>query len=163
MKKHFEYEIILNCILIEKEVRRCFLVWCKKPWKLGSFINRKFPNLILTDYSEFAKKKKLNSSDVFLVSKRELNKNEYDTDEKLGELLGYLSANEFNKINKKEFLYNYGLKAIIGNLEINLFGELSQNKLNYGPIRNKIHNALKEMVDDIVLVERKFIYPANVE
>ncbi len=159
MKKNLQYEIILNCILIEKEVRECYLVWCKKQWKLGSFINKNFPNLVLTEFSEFLKKKNLNSCDAYLVSKRNLDKTEYDTDEKLGKLLGYLSADNFNKINKKESLYNYGLKAIISNSEINLFGELSQNKLNYNPLRDKIYDILKDKVDDIKIIERKFVYP----
>jgi hypothetical protein len=158
MRKHLEYEIILNCLLIEKEIRQCFLFWCKKTLKLNNFIKKRFPNLIITDFSEFAKKNNLNSSDVLLISKRYLDKSEYNTDEKLGKLLGYLSADNFNNINKNEPLYNYGLKAIIDKSEINLFGELSQNKLNYEPLRNKTYDALKDIVEDIIIIERNFVY-----
>ena len=158
MKKQLEYEIILNCILIDKEVRDCFLIWSKKTNNIGNFIKNNFPNLIQTNFQEFAKIKNLYSSDVFLVSKRKLDYSEYDTDEKLGKLLGYLSYDNFNKINKNETVYNYYIRVFINKYEINLFGELSQNKLNYEPIKNKVINALKDLVDDVKIIERNFLF-----
>ena len=72
MKKELEYEIYLNCILIQKNIRDCFLIWSKKTNNIRDFIKNKFPNLILTDFYEFAINKNLNSSDVLLISKRKL-------------------------------------------------------------------------------------------
>jgi hypothetical protein len=158
MRKNLENEIFLNCILIENNVRECFLIWCKKTLNMPNFIKNNFPKLILTSYNEFSDKNNLKSCDVLLISKRVLNKYEYDTDEKLGKLLGYLSADSFNKIDKTKNLYNYYIKAVINQSEINLFGEISQNKLNYQPIKEKVYNVLKDHVDDIKIIERNFVY-----
>jgi hypothetical protein len=51
MKKRLEYEVLLNCILIEENVRECFLFWCKKTYNIRKYINNLFPNLILNNYT----------------------------------------------------------------------------------------------------------------
>ena len=39
MKKYIKYLVRLNCILIEEDVRECFLFWCKKTLKVIEYIN----------------------------------------------------------------------------------------------------------------------------
>ena len=143
MKKRLEYEVLLNCILIEENVRECFLFWCKKKYNIKKYINNLFPTLILNDYAGSNKLLQLNSSDVLLISKRIINTSEYDTEAKLGKLLGYLSADDYNKLDRTKLVYDYVLVANINNMETNLFNELSQNKLYYEEIRNKIEEAFK--------------------
>jgi hypothetical protein len=143
MKKRLEYEVLLNCILIEENVRECFLFWCKKTYNIRKYINNLFPNLILNDYVGSNKLLQLNSSDVLLISKRIIYPSEYDTDTKLGKLLGYLSADDYNKLDRTKLVYDYVLVANINNIETNLFNELSQNKLYYEEFRNKIEEAFK--------------------
>ena len=143
MKKRLEYEVLLNCILIEENVRDCFLFWCKKTYNIRNYINNLFPYLILNNYVGSNKLLQLNSSDVILISKRIINSYEYDTEAKLGKLLGYLSADDYNKLDRSKQLYDYVLVANINNMEIHLFNELSQNKLYYEEIRYKIEQAFK--------------------
>jgi hypothetical protein len=50
MRKRLEYELLLNCILVEENVRNCFFIWCKKTLKICEYINKLFPNLILNKY-----------------------------------------------------------------------------------------------------------------
>jgi len=165
MKKRLEYEVLLNCILIEENVRDCFLFWCKKTYKIRNYINNLFPHLILNNYVGSNKLLQLNSSDVLLISKRIINPYEYDTEAKLGKLLGYLSADDYNKLDRSKQLYDYVLVANINNMEIHLFNELSQNKLYYEEIRNKIEQAFKKNklsanVNNIKIKER-FILLSN--
>jgi hypothetical protein len=144
MKKRLEYEVLLNCILIEENVRECFLFWCKKTYHIRKYINNLFPNLILNNYTGSNKLLQINSSDVLLISKRIIYPFEYDTDTKLGRILGYLSADDYNKLDRTKLVYDYVLVANINNIETNLFNELSQNKLYYEEIRNKIEEAFKK-------------------
>jgi len=143
MRKQLEYEVVLNCILIEEDVRECFLFWCKKTLKICEYINNLFPNLILNKYKGSNKLLQLDSSDVLLISKKIISPEEYNTDAKLGKLLGYLSADDFIKLDKTKVYYNYILVANINNMDIYLFNELSQNKLNYDEIRQKVERAFR--------------------
>lgn len=140
MKKKLEYEVLLNCILIDENVRECFLFWCKKTHKISQYIHKLFPNLCINKF-ESNNKFQFETSDVLLISKRIINPGEYNTDEKLGKLLGYLSANNYIKLDRNLTMYNYVVIAIINDIEIHLFDELSQNKLYYEEIRQKIENA----------------------
>lgn len=144
MKKRLEYEVLLNCILIEENVRECFLFWCKKTYNIKNYINNLFPHLILNNYAGSNKLLQLNSSDVLLISKKIINSYEYDTESKLGKLLGYLSADDYNKLDRTKLVYDYILLANINNMEIHLFNELSQNKLYYEEIRKKIEQAFRK-------------------
>jgi hypothetical protein len=158
MKKRLEYEILLNCILVEENVRNCFFIWCKKTFKICEYINKLFPNLILNKYEGSNKLLQLEKSDVLLISKNVIRPNEYDTDAKLGKLLGYLSAEEYFKLDRTINFYNYILVAKINNIEVYLYNELSQNKLDYSNIKNKVekilkNNKLKIVIDDIYVKE----------
>jgi hypothetical protein len=158
MRKRLEYEILLNCILVEENVRNCFFIWCKKTFKICEYINKLFPNLILNKYEGSNKLLQLEKSDVLLISKNVIRPNEYDTDAKLGKLLGYLSAEEYFKLDRTINFYNYILVAKINNIEVYLYNELSQNKLDYNNIKNKVNvvlkrNKLKIVIDDIYVKE----------
>lgn len=162
MKKNLEYEVFLNCILIEEDVRECFLFWCKKSYKVKDYINKIFPNLIINECLKFAEEKKLENNDVVLVSKRIVNIDEYDTPKKLGKLLGYLGANEFEDLNRDLIVYDYIFNVIIGNKKIYLFNEMCQNKICHKEIYNKIDQAFKKnklgnIVNKVILVERMVI------
>jgi hypothetical protein len=143
MRKRLEYEILLNCILVEENVRNCFFIWCKKTFKICEYINKLFPNLILNKYEGSNKLLQLEKSDVLLISKNVIRPNDYDTDAKLGKLLGYLSAEEYFKLDRTINFYNYILVAKINNIEVYLYNELSQNKLDYNNIKNKVDIVLK--------------------
>jgi hypothetical protein len=158
MRKRLEYEILLNCILIEEDIRKCFLFWCKKTLKVGDYIKRLFPNLILNKYLGQNKLLQLESSDVLLISKNIIQPEEYDNDAKLGNLLGYLSANNYSKLDRTIDFYNYVLVAKINNIEVYLYNELSQNKLDYQDIKNKVEiafkrNKLGNNVDEVMIKE----------
>ena len=152
MRDRLKYEVLLNCILIQEDVRPCFFFWCKKTLKITNFINKFFPNLILNKYEGSNKLLQLESSDVLLISKRIIQREEYDTDAKLGKLLGYKSADNFVNLDKNKTYYNY---VMVAN-EINLFNELSQNKLYYEDIRNKVELAFRRNNIDynVKVVER---------
>ena len=153
MKKRLEYEVLLNCILIEENIRKCFFFWCKKTFKICDYINKFFPNLILNRYKGSNKLLQLESSDVLLISKKIIEPEEYDTDAKLGKLLGYKSAENFSKLDRTINFYNYILVVKINNIEVYLFNELSQNKLNYNDIKENIENALNRNRLDIEISE----------
>ena len=158
MRERLEYEILLNCILVEENVRNCFFIWCKKTFKICEYINKLFPNLILNKYEGSNKLLQLEKSDVLLISKNIIRPNEYDTDAKLGRLLGYLSADEYSKLDRTINFYNYILVAKINNIEVYLYNELSQNKLEYSDIKNKVENVLKNnkfklVIDEIYVKE----------
>lgn len=155
MKEKLKYEVYLNCILIEEDVRECFFFWCKKTYKISEYINKLFPNLILNKYEGSNKLLQLKTSDVLLISKRIIEKNEYDTDAKLGKLLGYKSADNFADLDRTKTYYNYVIVA----KDINLFNELSQNKLYYEDIRNKIELAFrKNNIDYHVKIKERIIF-----
>jgi len=162
MKQDLEYEVFLNCILIEEGVRECFLFWCKKSYKVKDYINKIFPNLIINECLKFAEDKQLLNNDVVLVSKRIVNIDEYDTPKKLGKLLGYLGADEFENLDRDLIVYDYVFNVIIGNKKIYLFNEMCQNKICHKEIYNKINQAFKKnklgnIVDKVILVERMVI------
>jgi len=158
MRKRLEYEILLNCMLVEENVRNCFFIWCKKTFKICEYINKLFPNLVLNKYEGSNKLLQLESSDVLLISKNIIRPNDYDTDAKLGKLLGYLSADEYSKLDRTIDFYNYILVAKINNIEVYLYNELSQNKLDYSNIKNKVNIVLKRnklglVIDEIFVKE----------
>lgn len=144
MKKRLEYEVLLNCILIEENIRTCFLFWCKKTYKISEYITKLFPNFVINRYYGSNKLLQLDSSDVLLISKRIIFSEEYDTDEKLGKLLGYLSAKDYITLDRTQLYYNYILIAYIDDIEIRLFDELCQYKLNYDEILSKVEKAFLE-------------------
>jgi hypothetical protein len=160
MRKDIHYLVLLNCILIEEDVRECFLFWCKKTIKVIDYINKVFPNLIVNkDYSLF---KEFKTSDVIIVSKRIVQPIEYDSHAKLGKLLGYISSDNFETLNRDALIYDYSFEAYINNKRINLFNEMSQNKLNHSIMFNKIKEAFKrhkygDIVDEVILNERVVI------
>ena len=119
MKKLLEYEVLLNCVLIEEGFRDCFLFWCRKTYKISNYINKLFPNLILNRYAGSNKLLELKNSDVLLISKRIVNPDEYDTDSKLGCLLGYITANEYQNLDRTLDMYDYVVQVIIEQKEMN--------------------------------------------
>lgn len=160
MRKDIEYLVLLNCILIEEDVRECFLFWCKKTINVINYINKVFPNLVVNkDYSLF---KEFETSDVIIVSKRIIQQSEYDSHAKLGKLLGYLSADNFETLNRDELIYDYSFETYINNKKINLFNEMSQVKLDHSIMFNKIKEAFKKhkygnIVNKVILNERVVI------
>ena len=160
MRKDIHYLVLLNCILIEEDVRECFLFWCKKTIKIIDYINKVFPNLVVNkDYSLF---KEFETSDVIIVSKRIVQHSEYDSHAKLGKLLGYLSSDNFEDLNRDALIYDYSFEAYINNKRINLFNEMSQNKLDHSIMFYKIKEAFKKhkygnIVDKVILNERVVI------
>lgn len=147
MKKLLQYEVLLNCILIEEGFRECFLFWCRKTYKISDYINKLFPTLILNKYAGSNKLLELKNSDVLLISKRIINPEEYNTDAKLGQLLGYITANEYQNLDRTLDVYDYVVQVIIEqkemNLKVNLYNELSNNKISYETNRVKIEEALR--------------------
>ena len=161
MRKEVEYLVLLNCVLIEEDVRECFLFWCKKTIKITDYINDLFPNLVVNECTLF---NKFSTSDVILVSKRVVCPHEYDTDAKLGKLLGYISADNFENLNRDLVIYDYSFVVDVDDVRINLFNEMSQFKLDHSVIFNKIKEAFKKheygnIVDNVVLNER-MVMPA---
>ncbi len=162
MKDHFKYQILLNCILIQENFRECFLIWGKKSLNIPNLIKTNFPNLILNDCITFAKNHKLEHNDVILVSKRIVESCEYDTDIKLGKLLGYLSANNFNDLDYTKPMYNYSLKVIMNDNIIHIYDEYSKNKLNYNIIKEKAESILYQnnfgfQINNVFIDERKIM------
>ena len=161
MKKYIKYLVQLNCILIEEDVRECFLFWCKKTLKVIEYINRSFPNLIINESANINVCKEFKTCDVIIVSKRIINYSEYDTDAKLGKLLGYLSADNYKNLNRNKTLYDYSFETNIDNTRIILFNEMSQNKLDHSNTLCKIKQAINKHysidVLDVVLRERVII------
>jgi hypothetical protein len=159
MKKYIKYLVQLNCILIEEDVRECFLFWCKKTLKIIEYINRSFPNLIINESDNINVCKEFKTCDVILVSKRIIYPHEYDSDAKLGKLLGYLSADNYKNLNRNETLYDYSFETNIDDTRIILFNEMSQNKLDHSNTLFKINQAINKHFNllDVVLRERVII------
>ena len=171
MKKLLEYEVLLNCILIEEGFRDCFLFWCRKTYKICDYINKLFPNLILNRYTGSNKLLELKNSDVLLISKRIINPEEYNTDSKLGRLLGYITADNYKNLDRNIDVYDYVVQVIIeqkemNSMKINLYNELSNNKICYEKNRIKIEEALKRnkysnlLIKEVQIKER-FIKPSS--
>jgi methionine salvage enolase-phosphatase E1 len=148
MKKLLQYEVLLNCVLIEEGFRDCFLFWCRYTYKISDYINKLFPTLILNRYAGSNKLLQLKNSDVLLISKRIINPEEYDTDTKLGHLLGYITSTEYEKLDRTLDVYDYVVQVIIEqkemNLKVNLYNELSNNKICYETNRIKIEESLRK-------------------
>jgi len=159
MKKYIKYLVQLNCILIEEDVRECFLFWCKKTLKVIEYINESFPNLIINESDDINVCKQFRTCDVILVSKRIIYSHEYDTDAKLGKLLGYLSADNYKNLNRNETLYDYSFETKIDDTRIVLFNEMSQNKLDHSNTLYKINQAINKHFNllDVILRERVII------
>jgi len=157
MNKYMKYLILLNCKLIEDDVRECFLFWCKKTHNIKSFIFSNFPNLYINEHVQYVLYKEFKTCDMVLVSKRYVDATEFNTNSKLGKLLGYLSADKFDNLNRDLITYSYTFYAKIKNENIALFNELSQNKLDHSIMLNKINESLKNIVDKIELEERIII------
>lgn len=162
MNKKLELLILLNCILIEDNIRECFLHWCKKTHNMIKYITNRFPNLKLNEhlgkhiYSQFE------TCDVVLVSKRKVELEECNTNDKLGKLLGYKSAENFDKLNRDLITYNYTFKVLIEGEIISLYNEMSQNKLYLNDTLEKIKESLYNNkyyleIEDIYLEERIII------
>jgi len=159
MKKYIKYLVQLNCILIEEDVRECFLFWCKKTLKIIEYIKGSFPNLIINESDNINVCKQFKTCDVILVSKRIIYPYECDTDAKLGKLLGYLSADNYKDLNRNETLYDYSFETKIDNTRIILFNEMSQNKLDHSNTLHKIKQAINKHFNllDVILLERVII------
>ena len=156
------YLILLNCVLIEENVRDCFLFWCKKTYKVKDYINKLFPNLIINDYIHFNNFCKFDTSDVILISKRIVYPNEYDTHEKLGRLLGYISSDKYEILNRELITYDYSFTVIIEDKKIVLFNEMSQTKLDHKKMYEKMRKVLIEseygkMINNVILTERTIV------
>ena len=64
-------------------------------------------------------KSEVKNSDLLLISKRIVNPDEYDTDSKLGCLLGYITANEYQNLDRTLDMYDYVVQVIIEQKEMN--------------------------------------------
>jgi len=160
MNKYMRNLVLLNCKLIEEDVRECFLFWCKKTHKIKEFIKKHCPDLYLNDHLELYN---FPNCDSIFVSKRYIYFSEVDTKAKIGKLLGYLSADNFEKINRNEIAYSYTFYAYVDNKGIALFNEISQTKLDHSKILNKIKKTLENKQDivtvDKVMLEERIMIP----
>ena len=108
------------------------------------------------NFDEFGK---FESCDVILISKRIVNPYEYNSHEKLGKLLGYLSYDKYNTLNRQLVTYDYSFIVNVNGKKIVLFNEMSQTKLNHVITLEKIKRAINnhtygKIVDEIYLSER---------
>jgi hypothetical protein len=161
MNKYMRNLVLLNCKLIEEDVRECFLFWCKKTHKIKDLIKIYFPNLYLNEHIGITLYNFPNCDTIF-VSKRYIHLNEVDTKAKVGKLLGYLSADNFEQLNRNEIAYSYTFYAYVDNKGIALFNEISQIKLDHSKMLNKIKKLLENKqgiytVDKVMLEERIMI------
>jgi len=145
-----KYLILLNCKLIECNVRECFLFWCKKTHKVKEFIKNYFPHLYLNQHVGLTMYNEFTSCDIILVSKRYIYSKEFDSKAKMGKLLGYLSADQFENLDKNLITYSYTFYAYIDGKGVALFNELSQIKLEHTNMLNKIKKALDNGIDKII-------------
>ncbi len=157
-----EQFLYFNYKLIEEGVREVFLHFCDNSVDIEQEVKELFPNLIV-NFMDNHSKSCCNQSHYknFIVSKRIIYPDEYDTNEKLGKLLGYKSAEGFDKLNRDLIMYNYTFYAVYDNNHIDLFNELSQDKLDLSIMLNEIKKVLlndnKYKVTDVYLEEDKKI------
>lgn len=141
--------LILNCILIKNKVRSLY-IYDNYDDKLDDVsidqISKLFPTL------HFEKTLSLNSDDTkydILISNEKINISDYDTNKKLGILLGYPTADHFpiGKEDKKNGYYNYIIKVdLIKNTKVILFTFVAKDDSKDNDIRiflSKIQKALK--------------------
>ena len=141
--------LILNCILIKNKVRSLY-IYDNYDDKLDNVsidqISKLFPTL------HFEKTLSLNSDDTkydILISNEKINISDYDTNSKLGILLGYPTANHFpiGKEDKKNGYYNYIIKVdLIKNTKVILFTFVAKDDSKDDEIRSflsKIQIALE--------------------
>ena len=132
----------------------------EKTKKLLKNIKKEFPTLIQTPDKE--------SGRIF-ISLIELSQTDFNTDEKVGNLLGFPCAKEFNIIDRSKRTYSYNILVIFKDTSvINLITDLCQNKSfeEHKPLLKSIKDALKhddriwDLIKDIIIKEDEII-PVN--
>jgi hypothetical protein len=140
-------DIILNCLLIKNKVRELYIYESDdiEDTKLEK-IQKLFPEL------HFEKSSILNfnnKNDIF-ISNKKLNLIEYDNNLKLGELLGYPTADHFpiSKTEKEAGYYIYHIKVdLIKNSKVVLFSFVAKDT-----------SKEKEIIKFLSKIEEGFIY-----
>jgi len=145
-------DIILNCLLIKNKVRELYIYECEcndekeEDTKLEK-IQKLFPEL------HFEKSSVLNFNNNkydILISNRKLDLIEYDNNLKLGELLGYPTADHFpiSKTEKESGYYMYHIKVdLIKNSKVVLFSFVAKDT-----------SKEKEIIKFLSKIEEGFIY-----
>jgi len=124
--------IILNCLLIKNKVRELYIYECEsdnekeEDTKLEK-IQKLFPEL----YFEKSSVLNFNNNKYdILISNRKLDLIEYNNNLKLGELLGYPTADHFpiSKTEKESGYYTYHIKVdLIKNSKVVLFSFIAKD------------------------------------
>jgi len=142
--------LILNCILIENKVRFLY-IYDNSNDNLDDVSIDQISKLFPTLY--FEKTSSLNYDNTkfdILISKEKINISNYDTNSKLGILLGYPTANHYpisHEDKKNIGFYQYSVKVdLIKNTKVILFSFVAKDDSKDDDIRiflSKIQKALK--------------------
>jgi hypothetical protein len=155
--------LILNCILIKNKVRSLYIYDNSNDVSI-EVLSKLFPTL------HFEKTSSLNSDDTkydILISNEKINISDYDTDLKLGQLLGYPTADHFpisREDQKNIGYYQYNVKVdLIKNTKVILFSFLAKDASKDEAIHlflSKIQEALQsdpisKFIKDIYILKAK--------
>ena len=138
--------LILNCILIKNKIRSLYIHEYEDiTIDTLNDIHSMFPELHVEKTSYLYEDKE--KYDIF-VSYNKLSEEDYDTDIKLGKLLGYPSAEDFpisNKIKNKGY-YTYSIKVNLSRKnKVTLFSFVAKDRSN----DNKIYKLLTNIQDSL--------------
>jgi len=106
LKKNDIVREYINCFLVENEVRPACLIQFIDYGEISEMNNKSNTILqLLKKYFPTLHHLKINQG--MLISKDELNNSDVDTNTKLGERLGYLCSDTFDRIKESPQVYYY--------------------------------------------------------
>ena len=158
-----DISLILNCILIKNNVRSLY-IYDNSNDETIDILSKLFPTLHFekTSYFYFD-----NTTHDILISNKKINMSDYDNSFKLGQLLGYPTADHF-PINRKDQknigYYHYNVKVdLIKNTKVILFSFVAKDASKDDEIRvllSKIQETLKsdpisKFIKDIYILKAK--------
>ena len=159
-------EELLNCIIVKHDGREAMLFEPANYKEVDESshitkeilknIKKKFPTLIQTPDK--------NSGRIF-ISKNKLSPDHYDTDEKVGNLLGFPCAKDFVTIDKDKKSYSYHIIVILKDGSgINIITDVCQHKSyeKHERLLKSVIDALKKdeiwlTIQDVIIEEEEHI------
>jgi hypothetical protein len=149
-------EIILNCLLVQNNVRSAYLVSYESiTADYIKNIQQIFPKLHLEKTLYFSHEYDL------LITNHKLNVTDYDTNFKIGTLLGYPTADHFpiNKTDKDKGYYTYHIKVKLSKKKtITLFSFVAKDTSKYNEILILLNNIKKSLLSNSIAEFIKDIY-----
>lgn len=159
-------EVLLNCIIVKNGGREAMLIEpsAYQEKNESSHTTKEILKNIKKQYPTLIQTPDKNSGRIF-ISRKKLSDDDFDTDEKTGNLLGFPCAKEFHTLDRDKKTYSYNIVVILKNgSNINIITDACQHKSyeKHELLLKSIKNALKQdeiwhTIQDVIINELEHI------